>query len=162
MVITNTHVYFWGGPFSNFYKTEIKFKGMNFHSSEQLFMYLKAVKFGDTKIAEEILKCKTPKSSKNLGRSVKNFNSEEWYKYKVEAMMIALKSKFYKNLDLMSLLMRNKHKIFVEASPYDRIWGVGLSEDDPEILNESNWMGENLLGKCLNRLIKEFGIYGKK
>ena len=40
-------------------------------------------------------------------------------------------------------------KILVEASPYDRIWGIGLSATHPDAKNPAKWKGENLLGKVL-------------
>ena len=43
-------------------------------------------------------------------------------------------------------------KTFVEASPYDRIWGVGLAQDDPAIDDERNWKGRNLLGKAITEV----------
>ncbi len=43
-------------------------------------------------------------------------------------------------------------KKFCEASPIDIVWGVGLGEDDPLIDDESNWRGQNLLGKALDEV----------
>lgn len=37
----------------------------------------------------------------------------------------------------------------MEASPYDRIWGIQLSADTPEAQNPFRWRGENLLGFAL-------------
>lgn len=54
---------------------------------------------------------------------------------------------------------RYKGKGFCEASPYDRIWGLGLHQNDPLVDDEKNWRGLNLLGKALDevreRIIKE-------
>ena len=48
--------------------------------------------------------------------------------------------------------MESADRIFVEASPYDKIWGVGLYETDDRILDEKNWLGENLLGKAITEV----------
>ena len=60
MRITDKHVFFWGGIFSNWYSSEFDAeyggKTHRFFNSEQYFMFVKAKTFGDEKIAEEILK----------------------------------------------------------------------------------------------------------
>ena len=66
-------VIFWGSFLSNWYPCKIKYKGLDFSSSEQLFMWMKAKHFKDEEIASEILKCKTPKEAKKLGRKVRGF-----------------------------------------------------------------------------------------
>jgi len=37
----------------------------------------------------------------------------------------------------------------VEASPYDRVWGIGLKEDDQGATHPDTWEGDNLLGFAL-------------
>ena len=61
--------------------------------------------------------------------------------------------KFTQNPSFKEELMRYKNHTFVEASPYDCIYGVGLHCSDDLILDEKNWRGQNLLGKALNRTI---------
>ncbi|KAJ9610371.1 hypothetical protein H2200_005148 [Cladophialophora chaetospira] len=45
-------------------------------------------------------------------------------------------------------------RTFVEGSPVDRIWGVGLNWKDAACDNERNWRGENRLGKCHDEAAK--------
>ena len=47
------------------------------------------------------------------------------------------------------LIMQNGDKTIVEASPFDKIWGIGLHWSDDRVLDEKKWEGMNLLGKCL-------------
>lgn len=149
MKITDNFVFFWGEWLSNFYPCRIVFDSKVFRSSEQLFMYLKALYFEDIETAERILLAATPKEAKSLGRGVKNFNEKSWNEVKVQKMYLALEGKFSQNKDLMDKLKDPMFdgKFFVEASPFDRIWGIGYDEDHA-LENQSNW-GENLLGKTL-------------
>jgi ribA/ribD-fused uncharacterized protein len=52
--------------------------------------------------------------------------------------------------NILSDEFNGKH--FVESSPIDKIWGVGLRENDPMIDDENNWKGTNLLGKALDEV----------
>lgn len=59
-----------------------------------------------------------------------------------------LVEKFKQNSDLKSILLNTGDKCIVECSPYDKIWGIGMGVDQyPEILDKSNWKGENLQGE---------------
>jgi len=41
------------------------------------------------------------------------------------------------------------NKKFVEASPIDKIWGIGLDENNDLILDPNNWKGLNYLGEII-------------
>ena len=51
--------------------------------------------------------------------------------------------------DLGATLLATGDKTMVEASPYDRIWGVGLRADDSRVHDRERWRGLNLLGEAL-------------
>lgn len=159
--IENGYVLFWGGCFSNFYPCNIIFEDKEFKSSEQLFMYQKAMYFHDEDTANEILKAKTPKEAKALGRKVKNFNDKDWAYGREYAMRTALIAKFKQNEDLKKELISDKYNDleFVEASPYDRIWGIGYDAEHAFDVIEDFW-GQNLLGKLLNQ-VRDYIKYGK-
>lgn len=162
MKVTDKYAFFWEGVFSNFYPCTIKYTfgddELNFTTSEQFFMWLKAKSFGDEKIAEAILKAETPKEAKKLGRKVKYFNDEVWEEKRELAMEVVLRYKFSEqNPHLLKELLDSKYdnKTFVEASPFDTIWGIGMDEDNPNVEYESKWKGLNLLGKCINKIREE-------
>jgi ribA/ribD-fused uncharacterized protein len=155
MKTTNTHVYFWGSYLSNFWLTKIQspegcaLPNFTFNCSEQLFMMEKALFFNDYEAAFFMAACENGGSVKAIGRKVLNFDEKAWYDVSYEKMLMACKAKFAQNAVLAEQLKATGERIIVEASPTDLIWGVGLHEDDPLILNERNWRGENRLGRVL-------------
>lgn len=148
---TDKYYFFWNGPFSQWYKSEFTVDGITFVTAEQYMMYEKAKLFNDDEIAELILKTDNPSDQKILGRSVKNFDKDIWEKHAKDIVTKGNIAKFSQNEDLLSFMKTTKDLILVEASPYDRIWGIGLGEDDPDIEDESKWQGTNWLGECLMR-----------
>lgn len=151
--LNDKYKFFWGGPLSNFWEcpNEIPFKGHLFKTSEHLFMYLKALEFDDTEIAEEILRAPDPKTAKKLGRKVHGFNDSRWDWVKRDRMKLAITLKIMSNPEFKDYLLGFHGKTFVEASPYDRIWGIGMSSDDSNLGNLDAW-GQNLLGQILTDL----------
>lgn len=109
----------------------------------------KARIFDDPKACEEIMASYNPMDMKKLGRRVRNFNSYVWDLNCVDVVRMANLAKFSQNLKLKAFLLSTDDKILVEASPYDKIWGIGLSADDPDAIIPSRWPGENRLGFVL-------------
>lgn len=153
-IVYDNHVAFWGSEFSNFHKCKFTYLGIEFKSSEQAFMYEKALYFKDKETADLILKVETPKEAKALGRQVKGFNSEQWSEVCEDIMYNVVLAKFCQNEYLARLITRRDllDKTFVEGSPIDCVWGCGIQWNDPKIDDESNWKGKNLLGKVLGRV----------
>lgn len=155
-IYDNTVAFFsYNDYLSNFYHCRIEYDGEVFTSSEQLFMACKAVYFGDIATYEAILLSTTPKEAKRLGRQVSRFDAEEWDVVKEAIMMFCLRLKFDQNPELRTKLLEHaKIGRFVEASPYDREWGVGMREDDPRVCSVSTHRGKNKLGRLLDALAK--------
>jgi ribA/ribD-fused uncharacterized protein len=156
ITITDYFVLFYNGPFSNFTRCEIKVDDKVFNCSEQYFMWRKAMFFNDVDIANQILnKGYNPGAAKFLGRKVKNYNNEAWEKVRYDIMLEANRLKYNQNPKLKAELLKYSGLEFVEASPFDKIWGIGLAEDNPLAKNELAWEGQNLLGKVLNQVQRE-------
>ena len=158
MRVSDKYVYFWGEWPSNWYKCHFTIedngKTLHFFNSEQYFMYIKAITFGDNEIAEEILlKGKNPKAAKALGRKVKNYDDKVWNEKRYQVMVDANMLKYSQNEDLKKLLLNKtfEGKHFCEASPLDTIWGLGVGESEA-LDDQSNWKGQNLLGKVLDEV----------
>ena len=126
-----------------------------FPSAEHYMMWRKALLFGDDEIAEKIYKTKSPKSVKALGRKVGNFDEETWMENNFDIVVQGNLLKFQQNPDLLDQLLQTGDKILVEASPYDRLWGIGLKADNPLAIDMKKWKGKNLLGKALMEVRKK-------
>ncbi|KAL8674068.1 MAG: hypothetical protein Q9168_001529 [Polycauliona sp. 1 TL-2023] len=129
-------------------------KPMTFRTTEQYMMYQKAILFEDAEVADQIMLAKTPKEQKALGRKVKNFDGDVWDAHREN---IVEQGNWYKfcsskkgGSKWKDMLCETGDRELVEASPFDRIWGVGYSAQNAEA-NRSMW-GENLLGKALMRV----------
>lgn len=112
-------------------------------------MYAKAMLFGDTYIAKEILADPIPRNQKALGRKVKGFVSEIWEQECFAIMVKGCLQKFLQNPDLKEKLLATDDLVLVEASPHDTIWGIGMDENHPDATNPKKWLGLNLLGLVL-------------
>lgn len=156
-ILTDKYVLFHGSFLSNWYPCEIVTKnGMSFKSSEQLYMYLKAVFFGDFETADKIYKSETPRESKELGRQVQNFDQTKWNEVSYGIMYAVVHMKFDQNEDLKKELLRiGEGRKFVEGSPVDKIWGIGIDYRSPEAQDETKWNGKNWLGKCLTETYRK-------
>lgn len=154
MRVTDKYVFFWKGWLSNFWRAPFQVDGKVFFCTEQYFMYQKAVTFKDWEIAEKIMKVLTPLEARSLGQQVKGYSDLVWAPIREEVMEKANLEKYRQNPYLKERLLDptldGKH--FVEASPFDRIWAIGMREEEPGITDPANWKGTNLLGQCLDRV----------
>lgn len=155
---------FWGNhldtlsekSFSNFYKSNIEYQGIQFCMSEQLFMWFKAKLFKDHHIADEIINLKNARGIEyqKLGRKIKNFDEAIWQEHKIKLMYKAVELKFNQNEKLKKYLKETKNAVLVETSPVDSVWGIKMSKEDKngketDWKNPYKWKGENLLGFIL-------------
>jgi ribA/ribD-fused uncharacterized protein len=114
--------------------------------------YYKAILFGDKKCASQILKAKTPKTAKALGRKVTGFKPEIWDTYKTRIVLEGNILKFSQNKIARKALEDTGDSYLVEASPLDTIWGIGLSANSPDVSDPKKWKGTNLLGRILDQV----------
>lgn len=141
-------------------------------------MYHKALLFEDTKTAAKILADPSPRTARSLGRKVTPFSEETWAANRERIVTEASLAKFSRPVSedsfrrgngdeaaefpeseggrLKAALLATGDREIVEASPRDRIWGVGFGAKDAGSQRE-RW-GLNLLGKALmeaRRILRE-------
>jgi ribA/ribD-fused uncharacterized protein len=146
--------FFWKSPvLSQWGPSKISIDGnpIQFVTAEQAMMYGKCNLFvksdsSNLEIAKTIMREKIPYKQKQLGRRVKGFIQDVWDDHKFGLVYTVTFYKFMQNPHLLKVLLDINCDEFVEASPVDTIWGIGLAADDPRALHEETWLGENLLG----------------
>lgn len=153
------YIFFWGHTqkgdeitkscFSQWYPCSFVADGVTYNTAEQYMMAQKALLFQDEKVFEEIMEAKHPKQYQALGRKVRGFNQKLWDEKKGQIVIDGNYAKFSQNKPLKEFLLTTGDRVLVEASPYDKVWGIKLAQDTPNIENPTIWKGENLLGFAL-------------
>lgn len=160
----NFHFFFGkDDPFSNFHPARFTVNGETYTCSEQFMMHQKAMLFQDWFHAAEIMKAKVPLQMKRLGRKVQNFDPHVWGAECDKIMKRGLKAKFTENEHLKMELIKTFPRILVEASPRDRLWGIGLGGKNEKAHCRLTWRGKNKLGYLLtyirNVIMEEEGLF---
>lgn len=146
----NGMVLFWSGIFSQWHLHNMIIDGVTYNCCEQYMMAEKARLFNDEETLALIMEANNPKDQKRLGRLIKNFDATKWNKVCKDVVYRGNLAKF-DDPKLEAYIMSFGDDEFVEASPVDTIWGIGLHEDDPYALDKSKWKGTNWLGEAITR-----------
>lgn len=153
------YLYFWGhrqkghqtdkSCLSQWFEASFVKGEHTFATAEHWMMAEKARLFGDEEALKKILAAHDPGKVKALGRKVRGFDEARWAQARFEIVREGNLAKFSQNPHLKAFLIGTGKRVLVEASPHDRIWGVGLSAKDQAIASPTTWRGQNLLGFAL-------------
>ncbi|GIG85957.1 NADAR family protein [Plantactinospora endophytica] len=154
------YLFFWGhqpgrvgapgsGCLSQWWPAPFVVDDVRYATAEHFMMAGKARLFGDTAMAAQILAAPTPGAAKALGQRVRGFDQDRWDERRFDLVVAGNAAKFGRYPDLRDYLLGTGDRILVEASPIDRIWGIGLAADDPRAGDPDRWRGLNLLGFAL-------------
>lgn len=136
--------------------------GLQFSSAEQWMMWNKAQLADDEASAKAIMATTSPRKQKQLGRDVEGFDVDAWEKIKLEVVEKGNYLKFTQSTNvssmkmgekggpvaLKSLLLETEERELVEASRFDRVWGIGFDAQQALATTHEKW-GQNLLGVAL-------------
>lgn len=144
-------VLFWresavGGWMSNWSSLGFSVGGKRFATGEHWLTYQKAAMMGDEGAAARILRARTPREAKAMGRRVLNYDDELWKERRFDVMVQGLRHKVRAN-GLEPALRATGTATIAEASPFDRTWGIGMCAADPGVASRKRW-GQNLLGRA--------------
>ncbi|MGA8114393.1 MAG: NADAR family protein, partial [Actinocatenispora sp.] len=157
-----TYLYFWGhrpqrdgsvgpGCLSQWWPAPFVVDGERYATAEHYMMAGKARLFGDEENAERALAAVTPADAKAAGRRVRGYDEQTWVAARFDLVVAGSVAKFGQHPDLRTYLLGTGDSVLVEASPVDRVWGIGLAASDPRAADVSGWRGTNLLGFALMR-----------
>jgi hypothetical protein len=153
-------VFFWSGWPSQWHPSPFTVEGTAYGCAEQFMMAEKARLFGDEKTLRKILAAESPREHKALGREVSPFDDARWTGACREVVYRGNLAKFTQNADLRELLLATGSRTLAEASPTDRVWGIGLEASARRATDRSAWRGKNWLGEALMRVRAELGRAG--
>ncbi|MER5369705.1 NADAR family protein [Streptomyces sp. NPDC002722] len=134
---------------SQWWPTRFTVDGVTYASAEHWMMAGKARLFGDAESEAAAVAAKSPAVAKKVGRLVRGFDDAVWQGERYALVVAGSVHKFGGDPELREFLLNTGDRVLVEASPMDRIWGIGLAADDPRAENPASWRGLNLLGFAL-------------
>ncbi len=123
--------------------------GVEYATAEHWMMAGKARLFGDAEAERRILAAEHPSQAKNAGRLVRGFDEEIWARERFGIVVSGSVHKFGSDEGLRGFLLGTGERVLVEASPVDRVWGIGLAANDDAAMDPERWRGPNLLGFAL-------------
>ena len=161
-------VFFWGHTpradgqlgsecFSQWWPAEFSLEGQTYATAEHYMMAEKARLFDDHATLDAILRCDHPAKAKKLGRTVVGFDQEVWERERWDVVVRGNLAKFSSHPKLLEFLLGTGQRVLVEASPHDRVWGIGLTASDAGAADPEQWDGENLLGFALMEVRHRLG-----
>ncbi|WJV45863.1 NADAR family protein [Streptomyces flavofungini] len=137
------------GCLSQWWPSPFTADGVEYATAEHWMMAAKARLFDDADAERAALSARTPAEAKRAGRLVRGFDDEVWERERFGIVVEGSVRKFSSDDALRAYLVGTGERVLVEASPVDRVWGVGLAADDPRIEDPARWRGLNLLGLAL-------------
>ncbi|WP_367131508.1 MULTISPECIES: NADAR family protein [Streptomyces] len=135
--------------FSQWWPSPFTVDGTVYATAEHWMMAGKARLFGDAEAAAEAIAASHPKQAKDAGRKVRGFDEETWRRHRFGLVVEGSVHKFAQDAALSAYLLGTGNRVLVEASPLDRVWGIGLAADDERAADPARWQGDNLLGFAL-------------
>ena len=155
-----TYLHFWGhrpprgggvGPscMSQWWPSPFVADGVGYATAEHWMMAGKARLFGDAEAERRVLAARQPSEAKAAGRLVRDFDEAIWERERFRIVVEGSVRKFAAHEELRTFLLGTGDRVLVEASPVDRVWGIGLTADDPAAADPERWQGPNLLGFAL-------------
>lgn len=154
------YLHFWGhrperdgslgrGCLSQWWPAPFTVHGVAYPTAEHWMMAEKARLFGDPEAERAAVEAANPALAKAAGRTVRGFDDAVWERERFEIVVRGSVHKFSSTPELRTYLTNTGHRVLVEASPRDRVWGIGMGAGNENAERPGAWRGLNLLGFAL-------------
>jgi ribA/ribD-fused uncharacterized protein len=154
------YLHFWGhrpepdgslgrGCLSQWWPSPFAVGGITYLTAEHWMMAEKARLFHDAEAERAAIAAPNPALAKAAGRTVRAFDDQIWERERFEIVIRGSVHKFSSTPELRAYLTNTGERVLVEASPRDKVWGIGMSARAEDAENPSAWRGLNLLGFAL-------------
>ncbi|MFG3164742.1 NADAR family protein [Streptomyces sp. NPDC048232] len=137
------------GCLSQWWPSPFTVAGVEYATAEHWMMAGKARLFADPEAERRVLAAGHPAEAKKAGRLVRGFDETVWQRERFAIVVEGSTHKFASDPALRGFLLDTGDRVLVEASPVDRVWGIGLSASDEAATDPERWRGANLLGFAL-------------
>jgi ribA/ribD-fused uncharacterized protein len=163
------YLFFWGhrprrdgspgpGCLSQWWPAPFTVNGAEYRTAEHWMMASKARLFGDAEAERRVLSAAHPNAAKAVGRQVRGFDEAVWREHRYRIVVEGGLHKFGAHDELRAFLLATRGRVLVEASPLDRVWGIGLAADDERAADPASWRGLNLLGFALMEVREQLAL----
>lgn len=140
---------------SNHHPSEFVINDQKYFTVEHYLAVKRAAFSNNQEMIRKAASAKDPRQAKYVLNVLKEDRADEWYAGIDNVLLEALRAKFEQNPHLRSFLRDTNDLLLGEASRDPR-WGIGMTLENPEVLNSSLWYPEgNLLGRALMRVRAE-------
>ncbi|WP_244666703.1 NADAR family protein [Myceligenerans indicum] len=154
------YLHFWGhkpeadgalgrGCLSQWWPSPFTVEGVVYQTAEHWMMAEKARLFQDAEAERAAVEAANPALAKAAGRTVRGFEDSIWERERFDVVVRGSLHKFLSTPELRTYLVNTGERVLVEASPRDRIWGIGMGARNENAETPSAWRGLNLLGFAL-------------
>lgn len=157
---TVKYLHFWGhrpqadgtlgrGCLSQWWPASFTVDGVVYRTAEHWMMAEKARLFHDAEAERAAVEAPNPALAKAAGRTVRGFEDSVWVRERFEVVVRGSVHKFSSTPELRAYLLNTGERVLVEASPRDRVWGIGMGAQNENAERPDLWRGLNLLGFAL-------------
>ncbi|GAA2441164.1 NADAR family protein [Streptomyces glaucus] len=154
------YLHFWGhrprpdgrlGPGcpSRWWPSPFTVDGVAYATAEHWMTAGKARLFGDAEGERRVLGAAHSAEAEKAGRLVRGFDEATWRRERFRIVVEGTGHKFGAHAGLRESLLNTGDRVRVEASPVDRVWGIGLAAADEAAQDPERWRGPNPLGFAL-------------